>query len=55
AGNSLGALISGDFLAVLRNISPIIILAIIYFAHKVVRKTKIIKLEEMDLKSHKYE
>ncbi|WP_341636355.1 amino acid permease [Staphylococcus casei] len=55
AGNSLGALISGDFLAVLRNISPIIILAIIYFAHKIVRKTKVIKLEEMDLKSHTYE
>ncbi|MGO3497116.1 MAG: amino acid permease, partial [Staphylococcus equorum] len=53
-GNSFGAVIAGDFGALFRNIFPMIILAIIYFAHKYFNKTKIVKLEELDLKSHDY-
>src|SRR5699024_7915305 len=51
-GNSLGAAMAGNFGAVFRNVFPMIILAIIYFGHKFINKTKIVKLEDMDLKSH---
>lgn len=53
-GNSFGAVMAGDFGTLFRNIFPMIILAIIYFAHKYFKKTKIVKLEELDLKSHDY-
>ncbi|MCG7339557.1 amino acid permease [Staphylococcus sp. ACRSN] len=51
-GNSFGALISGDYVSVIRNIAPIIILAIVYFTHKLVRKSKIVKLEHIKLDNH---
>ena len=53
-GNSYGSIITGDFLSVLRNFAPIIILAIIYFVHKLLKRTHFVKLEEMDLTSHNY-
>ena len=53
-GNSFGSIISGDFLSVLRNFMPIIILAIIYFVHKVIKRTHFVKLEAMDLTPHNY-
>ncbi|MDN5809084.1 MAG: amino acid permease, partial [Staphylococcus equorum] len=53
-GNSFGAVMAGDFGALFRNIFPMVILAIVYFSHKYFKKTKIVKLEELDLKSHDY-
>lgn len=51
-GNSFGAVLSGDIGALFRNITPIVILVLIYLVHKFIRKTKIVKLEEIDLKRH---
>lgn len=51
-GNSFGAVLSGDIVALFRNIVPIVILVLIYLVHKFIRKTKIVKLEEIDLKRH---
>jgi len=51
-GNSFGAALSGDISALFRNIIPIVILVLIYLVHKFIRKTKIVKLEEIDLKRH---
>lgn len=51
-GNSFGAVLSGDIGAFFRNIIPIFILVLIYLVHKFIRKTKIVKLEEIDLKRH---
>ncbi|MDW8570930.1 amino acid permease [Staphylococcus shinii] len=51
-GNSFGAVLSGDIGALFRNIVPIVILVLIYLVHKFIRKTKIVKLEEIDLKRH---
>lgn len=51
-GNSFGAVLSGDIGALFRNIIPIFILVLIYLVHKFIRKTKIVKLEEIDLKRH---
>lgn len=53
-GNSLGAILAGDIGALIRNLLPMVILALIYFIHKYIRKTKIVKLEEIDLKNHDY-
>lgn len=53
-GNSIGAILAGDISVLIRNLSPIIILAIIYFVHKLLRQTKIVKLEDIDLKEHDY-
>ncbi|MBU7216340.1 amino acid permease [Staphylococcus gallinarum] len=52
-GNSFGALMAGDYGSVIRNIAPIIILAIVYLSHKVIRKTKIVKLEAVELNTTK--
>ncbi|MDW8568133.1 amino acid permease [Staphylococcus shinii] len=51
-GNSFGVVLSGDIGALFRNIVPIVILVLIYLVHKFIRKTKIVKLEEIDLKRH---
>lgn len=51
-GSSFGAVLSGDIGALFRNITPIVILVLIYLVHKFIRKTKIVKLEEIDLKRH---
>ena len=51
-GNSFGAVLSGDIGALFRNIVPIVILVLIYLVHKFIRKTTIVKLEEIDLKRH---
>lgn len=53
-GNSIGAILAGDISVLIRNLSPMIILAIIYFVHKLLRQTKIVKLEDIDLKEHDY-
>lgn len=53
-GNSLDAALSGDFAALFRNLAPMIILFVIYIVHKFIKKTKIVKLSEMDLKRHDY-
>ena len=53
-GNSIGAILAGDINVLIRNLSPMIILAIIYFVHKLLRQTKIVKLEDIDLKEHDY-
>lgn len=44
---------AGDYGSVIRNIAPIIILAIVYLSHKVIRKTKIVKLEDVELNTTK--
>ena len=54
-GNSLGAVIAGDYVALLRNILPIIILALVYLTHKFIKKTKVVKLKDINLDQHKYE
>ena len=51
-GSSFGSIASGDWISVIRNFTPILILAIIFFVHKMIKKTKFVKLEEMDLSSH---
>ncbi|HBY82699.1 amino acid permease [Staphylococcus sp.] len=51
-GSSFGSIASGDWISVIRNFAPILILAIIFFVHKMIKKTKFVKLEEMDLSSH---
>lgn len=48
-GNSFGALMAGDILGIIRNFLPMIIIAIIYFAHKLVKKTHIVKLKDIQL------
>ena len=53
-GNSIGAILSGDMSVLIRNLSPMVILAIIYFVHKLIRQTKIVKLKDIDLKEHDY-
>lgn len=53
-GNSYSSIITGDLLSVLRNFAPIIILSIIYFVHKLIKRTHFVKLEEMDLTPHNY-
>lgn len=52
-GNTIGAIISGDIASLLRNIIPVIILIVVYLIHKLTFKTKIVKLENIDL-SNKY-
>ena len=34
---------------------PLIILALIYFIHKIIHKTKFVKLETINLKPHDYD
>ncbi|MBT2769351.1 amino acid permease [Staphylococcus warneri] len=51
-GSSFGSIASGDWISVIRNFTPILILAIIFFVHKMIKKTKFVKLNEMDLSSH---
>ena len=40
---------AGDILGIIRNFLPMIIIAIIYFAHKLVKKTHIVKLKDIQL------
>ena len=51
-GSSFGSIVSGDWVSVIRNFTPLIILAIIFIVHKLIKKTKFVKLENMDLSSH---
>src|SRR5699024_995880 len=53
-GNSIGAILAGDISVLIRNLSPMIILAIIYFVHNLFRQTQLVKLEDIDLKEHDY-
>ncbi|EHJ07461.1 amino acid permease [Staphylococcus simiae] len=54
-GSSFESMLHGDWISVLRNFMPIIILAIIYFVHKLIHKTKFVKLETIDLTPHDYD
>lgn len=51
-GSSFGKLMAGQFSGVFINFLPLIVLAIIFFIHKLIRKTKYVKLEDMDLSQH---
>ena len=53
-GSSFGSIASGDILGVIRNFTPLFILAIIYIAHKLIKRTHFVKLEEIDLTPHNY-
>lgn len=53
-GNSFEDLTSGDIGKFFVNILPIIILALIFFVHKLIRKTKYVKLDKMDITPHQY-
>lgn len=53
-GSSFESLVSGNFVDVLRNFAPIIILFIIYLVHKAINKTKFVKLEDIDTTPHNY-
>ena len=51
-GSSAEALIHFDLPVLAQNFLPIIILFVIYFVHKLIHKTKVIPLEEIDLSEH---
>ncbi|MDU1612543.1 MAG: amino acid permease [Staphylococcus epidermidis] len=53
-GSSFGSIASGDILGVIRNFTPLFILAIIYITHKLIKRTHFVKLEEIDLTPHNY-
>ena len=53
-GNSIGDLFSGNIGDFFVNIMPLIVLAIIFIVHKLIRKTKFVKLDHMDLTAHHY-
>lgn len=53
-GSSFESILHAEWLSVLRNFIPIIILAFIYFVHKLIHKTKFVKLETIDLTPHDY-
>jgi AAT family amino acid transporter len=52
-GNTIGALLSSDIASLLRNIIPVVVLVVVYVVHKLMFKTKVVKLENIDL-SNKY-
>ncbi|MBO1199636.1 amino acid permease [Staphylococcus simiae] len=54
-GSSFESMLHGDWISVFRNFIPLIILAIIYFVHKLIHKTKFVKLETIDLTPHDYD
>lgn len=51
-GSSFGKIMSGDISGVIVNFVPLIVLTIIFFIHKFVKKTHFVKLEDMDLSKH---
>lgn len=51
-GSSAEAIIHFDLPVLAQNFLPIIILFVIYFVHKLIHKTKVIPLEEIDLSEH---
>lgn len=53
-GNSIGDLFDGNIGKFFVNILPIIILGLIFLAHKLIRKTKFVKLNDMDITPHHY-
>ncbi|MCJ1656437.1 amino acid permease [Staphylococcus sp. NRL 16/872] len=53
-GNSIGDLFSGNIGKFIVNILPLIVLAMIFLVHKLIRKTKFVKLDEMDISPHHY-
>lgn len=53
-GNSIGDLFNGNIGDFFVNIMPLIVLAIIFIVHKLIRKTKFVKLDHMDLTTHHY-
>ena len=53
-GNSIGDLFNGNIGDFFTNIMPLVILALIFIVHKLIRKTKFVKLDNMDLTPHHY-
>ena len=53
-GNSFGALMDGDIVSVIRNVTPMFILLLIYLVHKMINKTKTVNLNDIDLDSNHY-
>ncbi len=53
-GNSIGDLFDGNIGKFFVNILPIIILGLIFLTHKLIRKTKFVKLNDMDITPHHY-
>lgn len=53
-GNSIDDLFNGNIGGFFVNILPLIILAIIFIVHKLIRKTKFVKLDNMNLTPHHY-
>ena len=53
-GNSIGDLFDGNIGKFFVNILPIIILGLIFLVHKLIRKTKFVKLNDMDITPHHY-
>ncbi|MCU5745596.1 amino acid permease [Staphylococcus sp. SQ8-PEA] len=51
-GNSFKAILVGDMTSLVRNVLPIAIIAVVYFTHKVLCKTKIVKLKDINLDPH---
>ncbi|KIX89727.1 gamma-aminobutyrate permease [Staphylococcus microti] len=51
-GSSAEAIMHFDLPVLAQNFLPIIILFVIYFVHKLIHKTKVIPLEEIDLSEH---
>lgn len=46
--------VSGGFKAAVYDIAPVVLIAVIYFGHKLYAKTKLIKLENVDLEKFKH-
>ncbi|HBP2846595.1 TPA: gamma-aminobutyrate permease, partial [Staphylococcus aureus] len=48
-------ILKDQWLNAFKNFLPLIILALIYFIHKIIHKTKFVKLETINLKPHDYD
>ncbi|HCT8133191.1 TPA: amino acid permease [Staphylococcus aureus] len=53
-GGSVEYILKDQWLNAFKNFLPLIILALIYFIHKIIHKTKFVKLETINLKPHDY-
>lgn len=54
-GGSVEYILKDQWLNAFKNFLPLIILALIYFIHKIIHKTKFVKLETINLKPHDYD
>lgn len=54
-GGSVEYILKDQWLNAFKNFLPLIILALIYFIHKIIHKTKFVKLETINLKTHDYD